>query len=118
MKKTLLSLLALFIASFISAQTVNKVPLDSIDSKYIVLYVSSAPGVGTSALHVGLDYGQARKGFKNTHFIQNNEGKFMQFTSLIQATNLLNTFGYEVVTGYQVSDDESTSIHYLMKKKE
>ena len=117
MKKVQLIMVFLFVlrASFTFAQTVNGVPLEDIEVKYVRI-------VGTSKflkneVTIEIDFGQKNKFFtsKDTRLLDNN-GKDIVFHSMIDALNFMDENGYMFVEAYAITIGSQNVYHYLLKK--
>ena len=116
MKKLLLFLILLFAANAFS-QTINDTPLKDIDVEYIEI-------VGTSKLFsnkvtVELDFGQ-KTSFFNTGaetVLRGEDGKAINFNSMIDALNYMVKNGYEFVQAYAITLSQQNVYHYLLRKK-
>src|SRR5687768_144203 len=111
----LLNFYSLFALSSVFSQTISEVPLEKLDTEYIS--IADRDILGRRQVAVYLDFGQPREPFysKDTQ-IKDPNGKPMEFNSMIEVLNLLNTYGYELVT--VISSGSENQIHeYLMRKK-
>ena len=117
MKKILFFIILLNSTISVFSQTVNDIPISEIDVEYIQI-------VGTSKLFskkvtIQIDFGQKTKFFgsgKETQ-VKNNEGKHMDFNSMIDALNFLSSNGYDFTQAYAFSVGNQNVYHYLMRKK-
>lgn len=117
--KKLLSLTILIIGfafSNVYAQTVNDIPLKDIDVEYVQI-------VGTSKLmgrklFIQIDFGQTTKFWsvgKET-ILKDNQGKALDFNSMIDALNFMAENGYEFVNAYTISVGNQSVYHYILRK--
>jgi len=106
-----------FLPFFGMGQTVNDIPIEDIDVKYIQIV-----GTGralSDKVNVKIDFGQDTKFFGSSKSLKilDKEGKKIKFNSMIDALNFMSKNGYEFVQAYAVNE-EYQEIHYLMRKKE
>lgn len=116
MRKLLLVFIFAFVGLFSAqSQTVNDVPLSSINVDYMRI-------VGTSKLlstkvNVEIDFGQESGFWKRNNKIKDANGKALKFNSMIDALNFMSKNGYEFVTAYVITISNQNVYHYLLKKK-
>lgn len=98
------------------SQTVNDIPIKDIDVDYIQI-------VGTAKLMsnkvtVEIDFGQENKYWsaKDTQ-VKDENGKLVNFNSMIDALNFLSKNGYEFVNAYAITVSNQNVYHYMLKKK-
>lgn len=106
-----------FLPFFSMGQTVNDIPIEDIDVKYVQIV-----GTGralSDKVNVKIDFGQDTKFFGSSKSLKilDKEGKKIKFNSMIDALNFMSKNGYEFVQAYAVNE-EYQEIHYLMRKKE
>lgn len=95
---------------------INDVLIDSIDVEYIRI-------VGTAKLlsnkvTVQLEFGQYIKFFQYTETrVMDNNGKKVDFNSMIDALNFMYENGYEYLNAYAITINNQNVYHYLMKRK-
>jgi hypothetical protein len=117
MKFTLLCLAVLCFGAM-KAQTVNDVPLKDIDVDYVEI-VGSSKAFSTK-LNINLDFGQHTKMFSTgkESKVKDENGKQLEFNSMIDALNFMSANGFEFVSSYAVTADGGQSVyHYLLRKK-
>lgn len=78
--------------------------------------------VGTAKLiskkvTVSIDYGQERKFFSNNQRVTDTTGKDVVFNSMMDAINFMYNNGWEFVTAYAITMNNSNVYHHLLKKK-
>ncbi len=93
------------------AQTINGIPLDSLNAKYIR---ASFSGTGLNKVHIFIDYGQRRDlSFSAREYqLRGDDGKRLILNSVIDALNFLNGYGYELVEIYGLENDQ-----FILRKK-
>lgn len=111
-------LIFLFALSFCSvySQSVNGKPLTEIDTDYIMI-------VGTkkllsSKVTVDIDFGQKTSFIelgKNTQ-IKDENGKPVEFNSMIDALNFFAKIGFEFVDAYVITTEGQNVYHWIVKK--
>ena len=117
MKKLLLTLIITISALAAKSQTVNGISLDKIDATYIDI-VEYRKFV-SNKVNILLDYGQRSHILYNEEqFVKDENGKDMEFNSIIDALNFLSTYGFEYIDSYVTVSKESSTCHFLLKRKE
>jgi len=112
MKKYLLS--AVFLIGMSAfAQSINDIPLSTINQKYIKVIAS----IKVSGNKTNLSYDLGQKFNSKDIVIKNNDGTTIEFTSVIDALNFFGDFGYEVKTSDVVAGTTSYIYHYILEKK-
>lgn len=109
----------LFFSFLSNAQTVNGIPLDSIQTPYCQIV-----GTGkflSNKLTIELDFGQENKYWSSKDSqLLDEKGKAIVFYSMIDALNFMTEYGYVFVSAYAFSVDtgfgKQTVYHYLMKR--
>lgn len=99
------------------AQTINDVPIADIDVDYVEI-VGSAKAF-SNKLNISLDFGQHTKLFsssKSTTILDEN-GKNLEFNSMVDALNFMAKHGYNMVQAYTVTQGNSNVYHYLLRKE-
>ena len=117
MKKLLLTAFILMCTFTIKAQTVNDIPLKDIDVEYVQIVGTSK--LLSTKLTIEIDFGQRTKFFstgKET-IVKDEEGKAVDFNSMIDALNFMSSNGYTFVQAYVMVIESQNVYHYLMKKK-
>ncbi len=116
MKKLLLALACAGSFSVFS-QTVNDIPIKDIDVEYVQIVGTSK--MFTKKVTVELDFGQETKFFSSAKAMRINDenGKQMEFNSMIDALNFMSKNGFEFVSAYTISVQNQNVYHYLLKKK-
>lgn len=117
MKKIFVLLALLAGALSMKAQTVNGILIKDIDSDYMQI-VGTAKFMSTK-LSILLDFGQNTKlfsGGKET-IVKDENGKNMEFNSMVDALNFFSKHGYEFASAYVVTVGNQNVYHYLLKKK-
>jgi hypothetical protein len=118
MKRVILTTACSVIFSFTNlfSQTVNDIPLKTIDVDYIQI-------VGTSKLlsnkvSIEIDFGQENKYWVNKDTqVKDENGKLMIFNSMIDALNFMSKNGYEFVNAYTITISNQNIYHYILRKK-
>jgi hypothetical protein len=117
MKRIASFLIALFLFTNLSAQTVNDIPIKDVDVEYVQI-------VGTAKLFstkvtIQIDFGQSTTLFtKATESqIKDKDGKRVEFNSMIDALNFMAANGYDFVDAYVISIAQQNVYHYMMRKR-
>ena len=103
----------------VNSQTVNDVPMASIDTNYI--QVSAYNKFMSNKLKVHLDFGQFNSiwKFKDTQ-LRGRDGKMIQFNSIAQLLNYMTDNGYELINidTYALDNTLGHTVYYniLLKK--
>jgi tryptophan synthase beta subunit len=100
------------------SQTVNDIPVTEIDVEYIRIVGTSK--TFSNKITVEVDFGQQTKFFgKNRMVVKNEEGKLVEFNSMVDALNFFSGIGFEFVTAYAFAVDSGQQVyHYLLRKTE
>jgi hypothetical protein len=105
--------------NYLSAQTVNDVPLKDIDVDYV--QIIGTPKLLGNKLTIQIDFGQENKLFKARDTqLKDSTGKTLTLNSMIDALNFMSKNGYEFVFAYatQVAINSNTfTNYYLLKRK-
>jgi len=116
MKKLLFVLAFAFIGQQVFSQTVNDVPIKDIDVSYVQIVGTSK--LMSSKLNIQIDFGQETSiwssGAKTV--VKNENGKRMDFNSMIDALNFMNDNGYEFESAYTLTIGNQNIYHFLLKK--
>lgn len=106
----------LFMSSNFYSQTVNDIPLKDIKVDYIQIVGTSK--MFSSKLTINLDFGQRDKLFnaKDTQ-LRDEDGKLLDFNSMIDALNFFSMNGYEFADAYAITISNKNVYHFLLKKK-
>lgn len=118
MKKILPALLALtFVIHSSYAQTVDDVPIKEIGTEYI--QIVGREKLLSNKVNVEIDFGQGVPLFGNIKHsvIKDEDGKKMEFNSMVRALNFFSQYGYEFVQAYTTRDESSNTVYYLMRKR-
>lgn len=115
--KSKLLLLALFCVGAMSAQSVNDVPLKEIDVDYVQIVGTSK--MMSTKLNINLDFGQQTKFFSSgkESQVKDENGKAVEFNSMIDALNFMSRNGFEFLNAYAVTVSGQNVYHYILKKK-
>lgn len=111
--KTIITIL-LLTPLFIKAQTINDIPLDSLDLNYIALDITA--GAKFFKISVKLDVGQRNVIFNGKElWVKDEDGKVMNFNSVVDALNFFYEYDYRLVQAYSYGST-NTNYYYLMEK--
>jgi hypothetical protein len=125
MKKVVCFLMVVFSVVSANGQSVNGVNLKDIDTPYLLIM-----GVGkllSPRVSVEVDFGQkvSSKFFKDNKEVKilDENGKLVEFNSMVEALNFFTMYNYEFVNAYAITVNSMTGgtqnvYHWLMKKKE
>ena len=116
MKKILLFVYCLY-ASTIFSQTVNDIPIEDIDVKYIQIVGTSK--MMSTKLNIKIDFGQETKFWSGGReaVVKDENGKGLNFNSMIDALNFMSQNGYEFKTAYALTVGNQNVYHYLLEKE-
>ena len=102
--KTLLIILTLF-PIFLYAQTINDIPIDSLDAKYLQIVGRTALD-NVTKVKISIDFGQEAKLLQcKKKLFYDKEGKQVKFNSMVDALNFFDKYGYDFicsVINYQI----------------
>jgi len=117
MKKTILLTITLLITNKITSQTVNNIPINEINTKYIEI-IGSCKTL-KNEWEISIDYGQKTKWTterKQKTLLKNK--KPMLFNSMIAALNFMHNYGYEFNNAFPIDykNDKIIEYRYLLKK--
>ena len=115
MKKTLLPTLLIAFAISLKAQTVNDVPIKDIDVEYVQIVGTSKPL--STKLTIQIDFGQRTKLFSSGQetIVKDENGKALDFNSMIDALNFMSKNGFDFVTAYAITVSNQNVYHYLLR---
>ena len=65
---------------------------------------------------IEIDFGQKRNFFGDNR-LKDSSGKLVEFESLVDALNFMNSKGWELYAAYPMVSNMGTAYHYLMKRK-
>ena len=100
----------------VKAQTVNGVRLSEIRAEYIE--ISEFRRYLGEKTFIYLEYGQKIEFSRTDAVIKDDDGKDLEFNSLIDCLNKLRNYGYELFEAYTLKYDESNPVkYYILKKK-
>lgn len=114
MKKYLLMFVFAACSLAVQAQSIDDVPLSSIDVEYLQIVGMSK--FMSNKVTIAIDYGQERKLMTDTRVKDKND-KVMNFNSMIDALNFMEENGYEFVNAYAISTSNQNVYHYMLRKK-
>lgn len=119
MKNLFICMLFLIALGFsnVYSQTVNDVPLKDIDVEYVQI-VGTQKLMSTKVI-IQIDFGQRTKLFslgKET-VLKDEQGKPLDFNSMIDALNFMSENGFEFVSAYTITVNNQNVYHYIMRKK-
>lgn len=116
MKRLLLGLSLLLCTANVFSQTVNNVLIKDINVDYVQI-VGTSKFLSTKVF-VQIDFGQETKLFNRDNVIKDENGKILDFNSMIDALNFMTSHGYEFVQAYAFNVSNSQNVyHYLLKKR-
>jgi len=118
MKKLILILFTLT-PYYSFSQTIDDVPLASIDVPYIEVKTLHS-GIFTNKVNIFIDYGQlvSYGNDMNKQVIRGEDGKAIKFNSSIGAVNYLYNYGYDLRSSYTGSFQGFEVTAYIMEKVE
>ena len=110
-------LLLLLAVQSLLAQSINGIPLSSIDVPYVELEVRSRlMGDGVT---IRLDFGQELESLRaNQLRIEDEQGQAVVLNSIVDALNFMHANGYELVLAYSDQGGNSSAQHFLLRRME
>lgn len=117
MKKIIFSIGITIFSFTIKAQTVNDIPLKDVDVEYVQIVGTSK--LLSTKLTIQIDFGQRTKLFSSGKetIIKDENGKTLEFNSMIDALNFMSKNGYEFVNAYAITVSNQNVYHYLLRNK-
>lgn len=117
MRKCLLASTLILCAFKVKAQTVNDIPLKDIDVEYVQIVGTSK--LLSTKLTIQIDFGQHTKFFssRNETIVRDENGKAIDFNSMIDALNFMSQNGFEFVNAYAISTGNQNVYHYLLRSR-
>lgn len=106
------------ICSFnLKAQTVNDLPIKDIDVEYVQIVGTSR--LFSTKLTIQIDFGQRTKFFSSGKetILKDEDGKALDFNSMIDALNFMSKNGFEFVNAYVITVSSQNVYHYLLRNK-
>lgn len=98
------------------SQTVNDTPIKDIDVNYV--QITGTSKLLTNKVTIEIDFGQVNKYWstKDTQ-VKDENGKLVEFNSMIDTLNFFSKNGYEFVDAYTTTINNQFVYHYILKKK-
>lgn len=117
MKKILLAATFLILALTSKAQTVNDIPFSEIDVDYVSIIGTTK--LLSTKLTIQIDFGQRTKFFSSGKetVVKDENGKKLEFNSMIDALNFMSKNGYEFVNAYAITISSQNVFNYLLRKE-
>ena len=119
--KQVIFLLALLICSSSYTQTLNGIPVEELDVKYIQI-VGQSKLLKVFEVTIYVNYGQIgsiKDSQKGKGLMLTKDGKQMTFNGMMDAVNFFSNYGYELEFAYPISIPNSGRVyHYIMYKKD
>jgi hypothetical protein len=111
-----ITLFSALILNKMSGQSVDGVPLDSINSPYIMLI--GTPNFLAVGIQIGIDFGQKSNSVmrKKEYDLLDEKGQRMKFNSMIDALNYLHKFGYRF-KNRNAENNETNVYSYILEKE-
>lgn len=99
---------------FSQAQSVDGIALEEIESTYVQISIRGR--FFSPKIRVLMDFGQdISNGRINESLITDEQGKALEFNSLMDVLNFFDRLGYEYLDRGHVGEDES--VKYLLRRK-
>ncbi len=117
MRKIFLITTLAIISFSLKAQTVNDIPIKDIDVEYVQIVGTSK--LFSTKLTIQIDFGQRTKLFslgKET-IVKDEDGKTLEFNSMIDALNFMSKNGFEFVNAYAITVSNQNVYHYLLRNR-
>lgn len=117
MKKFILTAFIVISGASIKAQTVNDIPIKDIDVEYVQIVGTSK--LFSTKLTIQIDFGQRTKFFSSGKetIVKDEEGKAVDFNSMIDALNFMSRNGFEFVNAYAITISNQNVYHYLLRNR-
>ncbi len=117
MKKliTLLFLLIIMGATNLMAGNPGDTIREEVNVKYYYCELVGVQKAFSTKVVVSIDYGQERKLFEDTR-LRDQDGKLVNFNSMVDAMNYLGEQGWEFVQAYIVVFGDTYNYHWILKK--
>jgi hypothetical protein len=117
MKKLFLIGLIVVSSFALNAQTVNDIPIKDIDVEYVQIVGTSK--LFSTKLTIQIDFGQRTRFFSSGKetIVKDEEGKALEFNSMIDALNFMSKNGFEFVNAYAISIGNQNVYHYILRNK-
>ncbi len=115
MKKILLLITLFSCVISLKAQTVNDIQIKDIDVEYVQIVGTSK--LFSTKLTIQIDFGQRTKFFSSGKetIVKDEEGKSLDFNSMMDALNFMSKNGFEFVNAYAITMDNQNVYHYLLR---
>lgn len=116
--KTIILLTFLVVSSLnLTAQTVNDIPIKDIDVEYVQIVGTSK--LFSTKLTIQIDFGQRTKFFSSgtETIVKDENGKALDFNSMIDALNFMSKNGFEFVNAYVITISNQNVYHYLLRNR-
>lgn len=116
--KTIILLTFLVVGSLnLTAQTVNDIPIKDIDVEYVQIVGTSK--LFSTKLTIQIDFGQRTKFFSSgtETIVKDENGKALDFNSMIDALNFMSKNGFEFVNAYVITISNQNVYHYLLRNR-
>ena len=107
MKKIALLSLLVFSFLFVKSQTKSFAYCELIGTQKLL----------STKMVVQVDYGQKTTFFEGVDFIRDENGKRVDFNSMIDAMNFMGTQGWEFVQAYIVTSGQTQVYHWVLKRE-
>ncbi len=116
MRKCLLAATLILCVFTLKAQTVNDIPLKDIDVEYVQIVGTSK--LLSTKLTIQIDFGQHTKFFssRNETIVRDENGKAIDFNSMIDALNFMSQNGFEFVNAYAISTGNQKCLSLPVEK--
>ena len=117
MKKVIISGLIVLSSFTLKAQTVNDMPIKDIDVEYLQIVGTSK--LFSTKLTIQIDFGQRTKFFSSGKetIVKDDEGKALDFNSMIDALNFMSKNGFEFVNAYVLTVSNQNVYHYILRNR-
>jgi len=96
-------------------QTVNDLPIKDIDVEYVQIVGTSK--LFTTKVTIQIDFGQRTKFFSSgkENRVKDEEGKALDFNSMIDALNFMSKNGFEFINAYIITVGNQNVYHYILR---
>jgi hypothetical protein len=116
MKKIIVILFVLVGFNSGFSQTVNDVPIDSLDVEYV--QIMGTQKLLSKKVTIQIDFGQHDKIWvaKDTQ-VKDSTGRLVVFNSMVDAMNFMSSIGYDFQAAYTITIGSQNVYHFLLQRR-
>ena len=117
MKHLMMVVLLLTFFATANSQTVNDILIKDIDVEYMQIVGTSK--LFSTKLTIQIDFGQRTKvfSFGKETLVKDEDGKNLEFNSMIDALNFMSKNGFDFVNAYIITMGNQNVYHYLLRNR-